>query len=86
MMMNHTYYYSLMIHDRWWTNCVILSYGTNSNAKVSHLFKDLKSSKAFKIIMFVGKSYRFRVRMTSNLTAQNSSWSDYKLVSTLMEP
>jgi hypothetical protein len=34
----------------------------------------------------VGKAYRFRVRMTSNLTAGNSEWSEYKILATLMEP
>lgn len=50
MMMNHTYYYSLMIDDQWWTNCTIMSFSTTSKAKVAHLFENLTPSKALRII------------------------------------
>ncbi len=34
----------------------------------------------------VGTAYRFKVRQTYNEYPFNSSWSDFKIVATLMEP
>lgn len=87
MMYNHTEYYKLMIDEKYWFNCTNLTFVTDTQTKVSHNFSYLFPSKAaYFILDIIGTSYIFRIRQTFNEQPWNSSWSDYKIVATLMEP
>lgn len=53
--------------------------------------RSLTSSTTFsqvrlKLDKVSGKAYRFKVRMTSQIEAGNSSWSEYKILATKLEP